>query len=274
MKRRLLITLGCSFTEGVGCYDFNINPDGKHYTLLPLQDKLKTQKKFHELGWPNTVGKSLGFDKVLNIGAGGTANSTHLKLFVDKVLPRINSIKKEYDIFLIWVMTEPSRFSFYTNDSIFNFIPSGVGDYRNSNYFKMEHAYLVDMPEVTEGPSREQAFLIKLSEFMFSSLGIEFIYSSWSPEFLKIYEYVNSVHFLDPSPHYIEVSQNINDLSPICNHPNEKGYEKMANKIIPLVKKYHPLFYTSSKKLSEFSWEWDGDVIYYPIKQERIKILI
>jgi hypothetical protein len=274
MKRRLLITLGCSFTEGEGCYDFDINPDNKHHTSLPLNDKLKTLKRFHEFGWPNIVGKSLGFDKVLNLGAMGTSNSTHLKLFVDKVLPNINSLKKEYDIFLIWLMTDPARFSFYTNNSILNFVPSSVGDYRSNTYFKMEHAYLLDMPETTIGPMREQIFLIKLSEFMFSSLDIQFIYSSWNTDFPKIYEYVDSLHFLNPAPHYIEWYENKNDLCSICNHPNEKGYEKMAYKIISLIKKYHPLFYSTPKTPSEFSWEWWGDTIYSSNKQTRKKLPI
>lgn len=260
MKKRLLITLGCSFTEGEGCYDFTINPKKLHYNdLTPIQREL-TFESFHKNGWPNKVGRALNFDKVLNLGASGTANSAHLKLFVDKIVPKIEQLKQEYDIFLIWLMTEPSRFSFYTEDRIESYIPSEA--HRRSN--NIENAYVKVMKEFTVGPIREQIFLITLSEALFKGHGIHPLYTAWNETAHILFNTHYSPYYITNEKHNLywkaigrtEYSGIKGDL-----HPNEKGYENIANVMVEEIKKSHPHF-VGNKPPKEFDWEWDGDKNY------------
>ena len=268
MKKRLLITLGCSLTEGVGCYDYSINPDKLHFGHLNDRNKKRTLDNFHKEGWPNRVGKGLNFDKVINLGSGGSSNSTHLKLFVDKIKTQIDKLHKEYDVFLIWMMTEPTRFSFYSTDTILQFCPieaANTPTYSNLN--TLEEAYLNYIKEYKIGPLREQIFLIELAESLFRDINIKPLFTSWSSTLSDLFRMYKSDYWLSPKPEYLlkDVIKNRSNISeaPHCGHPNEIGYEIIASHLIRDIKKYQPTFY-SNTSVSKFEWEWDGDVIYRP----------
>ena len=96
MKKNLLVTLGCSFTEGVGCYDMENNPTDKVFWEMDKEEAAIHIPHFHKYGWPNLVGGQLGFDNVLNLGFGGSANSEHVKKFVERVIGKY----EEFNIFL------------------------------------------------------------------------------------------------------------------------------------------------------------------------------
>lgn len=264
MKKSLLITLGCSITEGVGCYDYSINPKKELYHNVPETKKKKLRDRFHKYGWPNRVGAKLGYNKVLNLGIGGTGNSVHLKLFVDKILPKLEQLKKEYSIYTLWMMTEPTRFSFYTPNSIRFFHPARAGLHQSTN--SLEESYLNTMPEFKIGPAREQVHLIKLSEYMFSSIGIPIAYTSWTAAFQNVYQLYQTPNFL--SPHAKDQFYNFDKSKlsqvPGCGHPNEEGYEYMANRIVRLLKIHRPEFIPTHPNTGDLDWEWDASVFYKP----------
>jgi len=271
MKKRLLVTIGCSLTEGVGCYDYNINPDKLHFGQLNYKNKKQTLDNFHKEGWPNRVGKALNFDKVINLGSGGSSNCTHLKLFTDKIKSKIDKLNKEYDVFLIWMMTEPTRFSFYTTDTILQFCPVEAANPTNNIVVNsLEKGYLKYIKEYKIGPLREQIFLIELAESLFRENNIKPLFTSWSkllPDLLRMYK---SEYWLSPKPSDLlkEVVKDRKYISEAvhCGHPNENGYELIANQLIVDIKKYHPEFY-SNTPVEKFDWEWDGSVIYTPQKK-------
>ena len=67
MKPKLLITLGCSLTEGVGCYNLDLlpkNPNQDYFLDLKLE---KHSKRFLKYGWPNVLGNHLNYDLVINM---------------------------------------------------------------------------------------------------------------------------------------------------------------------------------------------------------------
>jgi len=252
MKKKLLITLGCSLTEGVGCYDYTINPDRLQYSCLSSDVLKKTTHRFHTMGWPNRVGKKLGFDRVINYGVGGSANSAHLKIFLEKLTPQIKILKQVYDIYVIWFMTEPIRFSFYTDKRLRLFLP-----HRRSN--PLEVAYLEDMEDLTIGPLREQVFYMKVGESTFRDLGIDYVFSSWSNTFPDLYSLYYTPKFMCPHPHYIRQNPVAEEKSEVCGHPNEFGYETIANKMVAYLEKYHPQFIVGPEK-KNMEWDWDGQI--------------
>lgn len=253
-------------TEGIGCYDYNINPNRIDYGRLTDEQRELTCYRFHQNGWPNRIGKLCNFDKVLNLGSAASSNSIHLKLFVDKVLPQINELKLEYDLYLIWMLTEYTRFSFYTDKEIKKFMPSG----RRFNFdnMEMENAYVKALEEFTIGPLRETIFLLKLSESLFKEHGINTIYTHWSKTHGDV-----DLEDMYYSPSLLTASKSFNLLEGITNnkdltsevkddsHPNEKGYQEIARRIFEEIKKNHKHFITN-KPVSEFEWEWDGDCTY------------
>lgn len=277
MKKKLLITMGCSLTEGVGCYDFSFNPDKNHYFDLP-EELMKIQRSiFHKEGWPNRVGKKLGYDKVLNIGLAGSSNSAHLKLFVDKILPKINYLKEEFDILIIWMMTAPSRFSFYSNKGLQLFTPAET---KLPPLFpepkNLEAAYIRDMPEVEIGPLREQIFLIKVSYNLFKNLGVKFLYTSWSEDFKEVYRYVKFNNYLSPIPSKIDYYRSPSDQCTLSKHPNSNGYEYISLNIIQSIKKFHP-YISLGTNSGEIDWEYLGFPDYelepFILDQEGISLI-
>ena len=76
-KSKILITLGCSYTEGVGCFDVDLMEkyNTTDYNSLPREQLLIQLDKFHKDGFPNKLGKLLNYDKVINMGLGGSGTS-------------------------------------------------------------------------------------------------------------------------------------------------------------------------------------------------------
>lgn len=260
MKKNLLITLGCSITEGVGCYGEISDRPNQTYHGLEKTERNRFLDRFHEFGWPNRVGRKLGYDKVLNLGKCGSANSLHLKLFVDKIVPKLDLIKKDYNVFVIWMMTDPTRFSFYTPTYIKSFFPA-----YQPNLDHMAAAYLKDMTEFNIGPAREQVFLIKLSEFMFKSLDITVAFTSWNSSINYVKKLYKSQNFLTPNPlpRFFKLKDHQISSVPDCGHPNEDGYEVIADNLVKLIKRYRPEFLLKTPNLTnKFEWEWDGSTSY------------
>ena len=270
MKKNLLITLGCSFTEGVGCYDPALNPNKVLVYDLPPEAKKITIERFHERGWPNEVGRRLGFNKVLNLGLGGTANEGHLKVFVDKFIPQVRKLSKDYNLYLIWLMTIPNRIGLFTEDDITRIIPANGGT--KYQYYDIEKAYLRDLKRINFAPIRDQVHLMKLSEFMFKALNINYVFASWSEDFIEVYNFYTSPNMLTPFPSFVPYSRKPNMISIACTHPNEEGYKFMADSMITSLKTYHPHFVHD--KPSTFEWEWDGSTQYYPNKTNSVNSIL
>ena len=66
MKKKVLITIGCSFTEGVGCYDYTKLPTGKSVNDLSDTEFSKYYgsqlDNFLEGSWGTQLAKLLNYD--------------------------------------------------------------------------------------------------------------------------------------------------------------------------------------------------------------------
>jgi len=251
MKKKLLITMGCSFTEGVGCYDYSKMSSLVKYTELNTKERVQQLSNFHELGWPNLVGKELGFDKVINIGLAGSSNREQFYRFMGFIFPKLSSLKQEYETYLIWLMTEPSRFSFASENKFVTFIPN------NKHLFSLPKAYMEDYIRLNFSPVKEQSFLMQQSEVIFKSLGINYIFSSWNKSFTTIHSIFSSDRLLTPYPHFFNFNFNSDCMSKVCRHPNDKGYKRLAIEFLELINFYHPDFNVGYPK-DNFSWIFLG----------------
>lgn len=264
MKPKLLITLGCSWTEGVGCYDPPISYDPRkelskdEIEYQVLNHYAKNRNRFHEHGWPNKVGMELGFDKVINLGVGGSSNSAHLKILYEFI--EDNDIS-EYNILIIWLMTEPIRFSFYINGKVKNFQKHYIDFYQTKS--KLMDEYINEIEDINLDPILEQKFYLKTLENFCISNNIDLITTSWNPSYRFLFKIYNSNTYLHKSPRLmkppIKVDENGNLTNySFCRHPNENGYKWIANEIISGIKKNHPKWYMSIKN-PNVECEWNGD---------------
>ena len=243
MKKKLLITLGDSVTEGEGVYDSAIlnkllDEKGVSHEDVVLSDKEKDlfKEDFHKEGWPNRVGQKLGFDKVLNLGYRGTSNFSHLEIFLNRILPIISELKKEYNISLIWMLTELNRISHLTNEGTFyNIMP-------HLERSKIERGYFKLLVERKINLEQDFSYLLTMSEILFKFFEIEFLICSWSSSLKYLYDNYETDNFLTPKFSRIMPPNDPSYYSPICYHPNRKGYEYVANWIVKMVDNYHPNF--------------------------------
>ena len=241
--------MGCSFTEGVGCWDMSITPtnlsrhDKKEYVKY-ISNPLN-KKRFHENSWPNIVGKELGFDKVINIGTGGDGISSQLKRFVDIILD--NSEYKLYDISIIFLIPETSRFSLYSDFNVFSF---GVNNSKSLSWMEI-------MMDPVYDSFLEGIFYLKLFREMCKSNDYEYyLFPLQHKEGNFISKHFKDTRFLNIHMDANQIEDEASYHSPICDHWNEKGYKLVASNIINALISFDNNIQQSIK--SDFDWEWLG----------------
>jgi hypothetical protein len=277
-KPKLLITLGCSLTEGVGCYDYSLlkgKDDLKRFIEVEGDDiinkvHLSNDKKliesmnsfwranlerFHFYGWPPLLAKKLKYDKVINLGLGAASTSGNLKSFIEKY----NDVDlSKWDVLILWHLPEPTRFSFYI-------------DYIIKDYFlhhqnsKLGESLFNEMNYPFAAALLEQIYHIKLMENICKANGYNFLWLATSTEVQKdllklhptnnalkpIYNLYNFEILVGPEKHK-------EYFSSICKHPNEKGYEIIADRFFNLIKSNHPHLLGDSETLESI---WNGKPI-------------
>lgn len=280
MKKRLLITMGCSLTEGVGCYNMDLFPSeyidsngniniedlGEFFDKPECQSFYEESKpKFHEFGWPNILGKKLGYDKVINLGLGGSSTSGQVKQFFEKYLDKDFS---DWDVLVMWLLPDASRISFYFHRNINNLMPSMV----NINEASLESEYVKRLGNVVTDTVLEQIFYIKVMEQACQSKDYSFLVTHNNGDDNKeLYLRYQSKHYLCPTSN-INVMDwsgyNGNDVICFEGHPNELGYSIMANNMFDMIKENHSHL-INNLPADEMISEWDG----YFIDHDSIEIL-
>jgi hypothetical protein len=269
-KPKLLITMGCSYTEGIGCWDLSTIPEdmkqnnvwNKKYVDVYNQNK----NNFHENGWPNKLCKKLGYDKVLNIGLGGSSISGQMKSFIEKFDK--NSFL-DYDVLIVWLLTEPSRFSFYKNGSVHNILPNEKTYVDNV----IGPCYLDFIDDLILDPLLEEIFYIKTFINVCENNGYGLVLTYWEKNSgTHLLNQFKSPYFLYNHPHDLLPPWPYDDPygSSICLHPNENGYELLAENIYKGILENH-YQYIPDIKSNSFEWVWDGEnkkhKIYYKNEQ-------
>jgi len=175
-------------------------------------------------GWPHLVSKELGFNELINLARCGSSTSGQLKLFLEQDFTN-------QDVYIIWMLTSPVRFSFYRNGTICNInptVPSEIGK-----------AYVDFLRYTTLDTCLEQVFYVKCMYNICKANNYKLIITYWDTTSMETQK-LDSIndYYLTPSPENI-MPYDLSLRSPICKHPNEKGYEYMANKIISYIDKNH-----------------------------------
>lgn len=228
-----LVTLGCSITRGVGCWGERTKREWSWPRLYNDMRNPKNVKRFLEYGWPNIVAKELGFDRVINLAIDGASNSGQLKHFLDIELPTKN-------VYVIWMLTEPLRFSFYSGGKIVDLNPTIET--------KISKEYLNFIKDLSMDGHREQIFYINCLREICNSRGYELVLTYWSKS-SKISQELdtNKNNWLFNQPREI-FPQDSKQFSTVCTHPNELGYQWIAMQIITEIESNHKHFRVNEPK--------------------------
>lgn len=260
MKPKLLITLGCSWTEGVGCYEEEFK-NIKDYSD-ELDYYVNSYDRFHNYGWPKLLGKKLGFDKVINFGKGGSSNSRQSKVFYDYMYEHDLS---NYDVLVIFLMTIPHRFSFY--------IDGRIRDYTISDRepYLIEKGYIEELVDLHRDSTLEQVYAVRTIEQLCENKNFDFLITSWVDNielFLSLYN--NSKRHLFPIIRILlpPKDKEWTYYAP-CSHPNELGYEWMSNEMVKGIKQKHPNWYSETPN-PNIEMEWLGDYERFSLKNNLI----
>jgi len=231
-KPKLLITLGCSFTEGVGCYSdesiewYNSKKDKLDEPELFSILRSKNYKQFRDNGWPFLLAKKLKFNRLINMGVGGSSTSGQLKRFFEKY----DEFELEkYDTTIIWLLSPSARFSKYINQKI-----SDISIYGRNTSIANSYHRLATNTDYT----LEQIFTMRCMIELCKSYNINLYFDSWDyhtkDSISTICSKYNPLKYI--LNHYLNISgidsiHSTNGYEAVCHHPNQEGYKEMTRLI-------------------------------------------
>ena len=257
MKKKLLITLGCSFTEGVGCYDPELI---KQYPVIDDNNRGKiydkSKERFHNNGWPAKMRAKLNYDKLINLGKAGTGESFHLKRFIEEFGNK--NLTDEYDVLVVWLTSPQGRLSFYVNGTLRTILLGHSRLDKKTN--DMATAYLGFIKDLDLDTCLEQVFYIKTLKEICNGKNYNFLVFPLGTQ-------ISILHGLLDIPENMGVNyssyesilpdyNNPNYASPAnCGHPNEEGYALMADRMFEIISNHNPSL-INNEQPTNLTQEW------------------
>ena len=215
-----LVTLGCSFTQGQGCYkESSLDENSQEYYKEQLPNFLKGC-----IG--SNIQKEFGFANFYNYAQGGDSNLTQLLRF-------FNNPIQDDDTTILWQVTFPTR-GFMVIENTINTLPFEFTE----KMFKVRLEFGNTSPE--DDMRREVALYLKVMKEYCRVRGWKFFvwfwengeYSKYSEMFPLLKE--NIIPFnkepFDDDMYSIEFGKK--------GHPNEKGYKKISDTLIRAIESY------------------------------------
>lgn len=257
MKKKLLITLGCSFTEGVGCYDPELVKQYKSNNLIEIDEK--SIERFHANGWPARLQKKLNYDKLINLGKRGTGESFHLKRFIEEFSGV--DLTEKYDVLVVWMTSPQGRLSFYVDGTLYSILSNWAYPDKKTNDISTAYARLIENVELDT--CLEQAFYVKALKEICNGKNYNFLVFPLGVTVNRLHELLNIPEDMAVYYKYPPHDQLIPDLSDPqfkslmnCGHPNENGYELIAERMFDIIKKHNDTLINNTEPLLTLEQEW------------------
>jgi hypothetical protein len=290
MKKKLLFTLGCSFTEGDGAYPNEpfFEPEG-----IPIDGSRRMEihgsdlqnwyrntytSSFHHNGWPAQLVRKLGYDKLINIGKCASSTSYQLKLLTDKYW---DFPWDEYETLMIIYLTDSIRYSFYSGGVPQTFM---CGD--PERMCTLSGAYGRIIQDQDLDPLFEQIHHVKCLEGFCKQRGIELkVMNYWLREDKQMKEIYKTDVYMDPKPFDALPFDHANGEhtkwdtryhSPICFHPNREGYRLMTENVFNKIEELHPHLIRNEKDFNsspEIIWDGSNHMGFPNVPENREELI-
>jgi hypothetical protein len=273
MRKKILFTLGCSFTEGDGAYppepcfeSEGIPLDGSrreelHGTHIQNWYRNTYSDYFHENGWPAQLCKLLGYDTVINLGKCASSTSYQLKLLFEKYW---DFDWENNDVVMMIYLTDSIRYSFYSGGVPQTFM---AGDPNRPWTLSGRYAKIIQNGELD--PLLEQLYHCKTLDSFCKARNIKLLMMNyWPREDGALKKMAPNLSWLDKdvwNPLPFEHGAGEPEVwdskyhSPICYHPNKEGYRLMAENVYKRIQELHPDIIRNFKNPTP-NIIWDGDV--------------
>lgn len=266
MKKKLLITLGCSYTEGVGCYEPSLL-DEKGNPIINVKSVYDASlDRFHTRGWPAQLQKKLRYDHLLNLGHGAASNSETVKRWFEVLSDK--NLSDEYDVLVVWMVTFAGRISFYRNGKITSLLPNFQhGSYVDQNLYDSYVQFLGN--KYNTDILLETYFYVNIIKNICSLSNYNFLYINVAGDEGKqldsLLKSENSLNYLYKVfyPHNKNIIDEIvrdarTEYNAFCGHPKEKGYEVIAERLFNMISHGHPHLINNTTP-SDYKIEYLGD---------------
>jgi hypothetical protein len=265
--KKLLITLGCSYTEGMGCYGLLAAENAELKKIFnhtfPLRNYVD-RERFQTHGWPHKLQKMLKYDHLINLGKGGSSNLFVLKRWMEALTEK--NFSEEYEVVVLWMMTFFSRTTLYLNSILQNMGP-GIGHDVHRIYYNEYIRQMSVYSPKDKDIALENLFCLNTINYICKLNGYKFLYINVDPYDAELLEMVGvskelqkcNLNKLVPT---FEI-QNIlyqpdyNNIA-FCGHPNEEGYTLIANRMFNIIKIHHPAFLNEVVP-EKFTMEYMGE---------------
>lgn len=241
MKKKMLITLGCSYTEGVGCYEPHLLDNfGNIKDEVDIATAYKLSlPRFHNEGWPVKLQKLLKYNHLVNLGAGAASNLYTIKHLIE-FLPQWNTphVTENYDVLVIWMMTHFNRQSVYQKGRLHNVGPNNI-----SPDIDFLNAYLSLLSE--KDLLLENLFALRTVQYICELNNFTFMYINADTAEGRLIDTYNTKlslnkHFFQQHPGVLGILHLDEKYRSFCDHPNELGYSIVAQRIFDTINVIHP----------------------------------
>lgn len=213
----LLITLGDSWTAGVGCYTNEALEQLAAKKIDQHEAYMMSLDSFSKNSWPKQVASNLRC-KLINLAQGGSSNCAQAKLLFDSVP---DDLCNRYDkVFVVWLLSDSYRPSYYVDGKVKSWTPV---DKLYRTIQKLTRRTELDT-------QLETNFYIKCVEKFCKSNNYTFLFSNtWGFSHSLINhpsDMINELNCGDVISHGIP-----EEMYAHCRHPNEQGHKVIASKI-------------------------------------------
>jgi len=221
-----LITLGCSFSEGVGCYDLELLDNYK--SVIDGEYVEKNKDNFLKGSIGSNLQNKFGYEKYINYAYGGSSNLGQFFNF-------FNNLPTDDDVTILWQITFYLRKATVTNKEIKDYTlkdewvhllyESKIKEYDNEIY---QSSLLDDDDRI------EISYYIKIMKEFCKLRGWKFYTWFWeNGEYRKVGDINEQIKDciipfnkepLSEDDTYQKFTED--------GHPNEKGYQKISDTLI------------------------------------------
>lgn len=233
-----LITLGCSFSSGEGCYDMDLYNSYKVSNFDELPESYYQKNKEYCL--KNSIGRHIqnefGFRDYYNYAHAGSSN-------LSQVFKFFNTLPPDGDNTVIWQITmfdrKPMPHSYMLDDS-----------YLKQNKWVNEYYREVLTKLNTNGRSIEENEIMEVS--LYINILKEFCRAKNWNFYIWFWNNGNDKKMIQDFPNFRDIVipfgvPSLNTLKSYVkitgdNHPNEEGYKKVANNLIKSIRENFPNF--------------------------------